>query len=413
MMDLLTEIYVSMSRNKLRIALTGFSIAWGIFLLIVLLSAGDGFFNAMSENFASDTVNTIHVSPGWTSEPYEGLPKSRRIKFDENVKNLLATELSSQIIDAFPTVSKGVTLSYGEFNTSTSIAAYDPKNLKWQRISIKQGRDLNNVDIKEFRKVILISEETLKLLMPKEKSPVGKWINVGQIPFQIAGVYKSENAGRGGDIFAPKSTVGIIFNPEGTYNSITLVTDKLETTEENEEFNKKIRETIADYRRFSKSDNGAVWVRNSYEQFLQISKVMKGLNMFIWLIGIASLIAGIVGVSNIMLITVRERTREFGIRKALGASPRSVLMLVLLESVGITMLFGYIGMILGLGLVKLVITIVYAVQPVAEQVFAHPTVPIGIVISANITMIIAGLIAGYIPAKRAVDIKPVEALAAL
>ena len=412
-MDLLTEIYVSMSRNKLRIALTGFSIAWGIFLLIVLLSAGDGFLNAMKQNFASDSVNTIRVSPGWTSEPFEGLPKNRRIKLDENVKTLLESELAADIIDAFPSVSKGVTISYGEFNTSTSISAYDPKNLKWQRISIKHGRDLNNVDIKECRKVILISEETLKLLMPKEDKPVGKWINVGKIPFQIAGVYSSENAGRGGDIFAPKSTVGIIFNPEGTYNSITLVTDKLETTEENEAFNKKIIETVAEYRRFDKNDRGSIWVRNTYEQFLQINKVMKGLNMFIWLIGIASLIAGIVGVSNIMLITVRERTREFGIRKALGASPSSILWLVLLESVGITMLFGYIGMILGLGLVKLVITVAYAVQPTAEQVFANPTVPLGIVIAANITMIIAGIIAGYIPAKRAVDIKPVEALAAL
>lgn len=249
--------------------------------------------------------------------------------------------------------------------------------------------------------------------MPKESNPVGKWINVGKIPFQIAGVYSTENAGRADVIFAPKSTVGIIFNPEGTYNSITLVTDRLETTEENEEFNKKIRETVANYRRFNKDDWRAVWVRNSYEQFLEISKVMKGLDMFIWLIGIASLIAGIVGVSNIMLITVRERTREFGIRKALGASPRSILMLVLLESIGITMLFGYIGMILGLGLVKLVMTITYAVQPSAEQVFATPTVPLGIVFAANVTMIIAGIIAGYIPAKRAVSIKPVEALAAL
>ena len=412
-MDLLTEIYVSMSRNKLRIALTGFSIAWGIFLLIVLLSAGDGFLNAMKQNFASDTVNTIRVSPGWTSEPFEGLPRDRRIKFDENIKNLLSSEFSSQIIDAFPTVSKGVSLSYGEFSTSTEISAYDPKNLKWQRIKIKKGRDLNNVDIKDCRKVILVDEETLKLLMPKESNPVGKWINVGKIPFQIAGVYSTENAGRADVVFAPKSTVGIIFNPEGTYNSITLVTDRLETTEENEEFNKKIRETIANYRRFNKDDWRAVWVRNSYEQFLEISKVMKGLDMFIWLIGIASLIAGIVGVSNIMLITVRERTREFGIRKALGASPRSILMLVLLESIGITMLFGYIGMILGLGLVNLVITITYAVQPSAEQVFATPTVPLGIVFAANVTMIIAGIIAGYIPAKRAVSIKPVEALAAL
>ena len=154
-------------------------------------------------------------------------------------------------------------------------------------------------------------------------------------------------------------------------------------------------------------------MRNSYEQFLQIKQVMNGLNIFIWIIGIASLIAGIVGVSNIMLITVRERTREFGIRKALGASPRSILVLVLLEAVGITMLFGYIGMIIGLGLVKLITEIAYSMSPEAQEIFHNPTVPVGIVLGATLTMVIAGMIAGFIPAKRAVSIKPVEALATL
>lgn len=412
MMDLLTEIYVSMSRNKLRISLTGFSIAWGIFLLIVLLSAGDGLLNAMRQNFASDITNTINVSPGWTSEPFEGLPLNRRVKFDENIKNILSTELGDKVIEAIPVISQGATVSYGEFNISSSINGQRPGFLSKLDAKLTGGRSLNEVDIRECRKVLLIAEDTAKELFQKE-SPLGKWVNVGEIPFQIVGTIKNENQSVDYPLYAPISTVNILFNPENTYNQIQLITEKLETTKENEDFNDKIVAKIAEYRRFSPDDQGAVWVSNRYESYLQMVTVMAALDAFIWLIGIASLIAGIVGVSNIMLITVRERTREFGIRKAIGATPASVLKLVLLESIGITMLFGYVGMVLGFALVKGVTAIVYAIEPVAEQVFANPSVNVGLVLAANVTLIIAGLIAGYVPAKRAVSIKPVVALAAL
>ena len=192
-----------------------------------------------------------------------------------------------------------------------------------------------------------------------------------------------------------------------------MLTNQLQTVKENEAFDERIVETLADYRMFAKNDRNAVWVNNSYANYLQNVTVTRALESFIWLIGIASLIAGIVGVSNIMLITVRERTREFGIRKAIGATPRSILSLVLFESIGITMLFGYVGMIFGMVLVRIVAIVTYSIYPQAEQVFADPQVDLSVVIAANITMIIAGLIAGYIPAKRAVSIKPVEALAAL
>lgn len=412
-MDLLTEIYVSMSRNKLRIALTGFSIAWGIFLLIVLLSAGDGFLNAMKKNFESNTINTITVYPSWTDMPFEGLPKGRQIKFDENVKNLLDSKFSDQILKSIPSVTASVQLSFGEYNTSTSISAYNIGDAKWNNFKIVRGRDINAVDIKEMRKVLLMAEDTEEELMGKGGEALGKYINVGEMSFLVVGIFKPESQGQNYPVYSPSTTVGMIFNPEKTYNSIQLITDRLETAEENETFDDDIVSVIADYRRFDKKDMSAVWVHNSYEQFLQISQVIGALDIFIWLIGIASLIAGIVGVSNIMLITVRERTREFGIRKALGATPSSIIWLVLLEAIGITMLFGYIGMVVGLGLVKLIVMITYTLQPAAESVFSTPAVNLPLVIAANVTMIIAGIIAGYIPAKRAVSIKPVEALATI
>lgn len=411
MMDLLTEIYVSMSRNKLRIALTGFSIAWGIFLLIVMLSAGNGFLNSMSENFANDLTNTITVHPGWTEEPFEGLPRYRRIKLDENVRRLLDSRFHDQIIESFPVVSHSSLVSYGENSSSFTLRNFAPRANNFEKITVVKGRNINDMDVRDLRKVLLISKDAEEVLFGKNEG-IGKWVNVGEIPFLVVGVYKSETASRSLPMYVPATTISMIFNPEKTYSYISLVTDRLETAEENEQFDKDICATVAKYRRF-KEDDWGVWVHNSYEQYLQIKQVMNGLNIFIWLIGIASLIAGVVGVSNIMLITVRERTREFGIRKALGASPRSILWLVLLEAIGITMLFGYIGMIVGLGLVKLITTIVYSAYPEAENIFSNPTVPIGIIISATLTMIIAGTIAGYIPAKRAVSIKPVEALASL
>lgn len=413
MMDLLTEIYVSMSRNKLRIALTGFSIAWGIFLLIVLLSAGAGLFNAMGRNFASDTTNKIRVSPGWTSLPYDGLPQYRTVKMNENDRNLLMTKFNKEVIDAIPSVTASVVVSNGEYHQSTSLSGQRTGFLLAMNAKIVEGRDLNQIDIKEARKVVLIDRTTATDLFHKEKNVVGKMVNVGDIPFQIVGIVKHESQATSYPLYAPITTVNMIYNPEGLYRNITLVTEQLQTAKENEDFDDSIVETLAEYRRFSKDDRSAVWVSNSYENYLQAVTVMHALNSFIWLIGIASLIAGIVGVSNIMLITVRERTREFGIRKAIGATPRSILSLVLLESVGITVLFGYIGMLFGLGLVKLVVFIVYTAAPAAETVFANPQVDMGVVIAANVTMIIAGVIAGYIPAKRAVSIKPVEALAAL
>ena len=412
MMDLLTEIYVSMSRNKLRIALTGFSIAWGIFLLIVMLSAGNGFLNAMAENFSSNMTNSIRVYPGWTSEPFEGLPRDRYIKLDENIKRLLDSRFHDQIIESIPRISKSSLVSHGEFSTNLSLINYNVGDAEKENIQIAKGRDINVMDIREIRKVLLISKDSEELLFGKNADAVGKWVNVGEIPFLVIGVYKTSEVQQSGPAYMPTTTISLIFNPNKTFSYLTLITDRLETAEANEQFDKDIQEAVAEYRRYDKDDYG-VWVRNSYEQFLQIKQVMNGLNIFIWIIGIASLIAGIVGVSNIMLITVRERTREFGIRKALGASPRSILVLVLLEAVGITMLFGYIGMIIGLGLVKLITEIAYSMSPEAQEIFHNPTVPVGIVLGATLTMVIAGMIAGFIPAKRAVSIKPVEALATL
>jgi putative ABC transport system permease protein len=198
-----------------------------------------------------------------------------------------------------------------------------------------------------------------------------------------------------------------------------LIVSNLETSEANEEFNKAIREVMSRRKQYDPTDRRALWVWNDYEDYIQTQTIFEGLRVFIWIIGLATLIAGVTGISNIMLITVKERTHEFGIRKALGARPRQIVSLVLLEAVAITLVFGYIGMFFGIGLTQLVdyfldqqVKMAAASGSENPTVFLNPTVDLGIIIAATLVMVVAGVIAGYVPAKRAVSIKPVEALAA-
>ena len=263
--------------------------------------------------------------------------------------------------------------------------------------------------------VIVMGNETMKLLFGDEEPHVGEYVNLYEVPFLIVGMYKTKEQQRNQELIAPITTVSSLYKPSGYFSNITMKLENLETAAENEAFNTTLRTAMSRHKQYDPEDSNAIWIRNVYEQFLQIMMVLNGLKYFIWIIGLATLIAGVTGISNIMLITVRERTREFGIRKAIGASPRSIVMLGLFESIAIAMVFGYIGMLLGIGVTSLVNFVLEQMASSGEsgiQIFKDPTVDMGIIIGANCIMILAGLIAGYIPARRAVNIKPIEALTA-
>lgn len=418
--DLLGEIYVSMSRNKMRIALTGFSIAWGIFMLIVLLGAGNGLLNGVMSNMGNNAHNTVSLWPGYTSLPYHGMPKDRQIHFEMSDIEFLKNKFPDVISSISPRISTSVRASIGQEYCQATLNGFYPEYRNTSDDVITAGRTINEIDIAERRKVCVLSRNAAEMLHldPDSEADLGRWIDLYDIPFQVIGFYRSrQNYDRDQTFIAPITTVSTIFKPDGYYGQLKLEVQNLETMEDNERFNTAFREAFARHKEYDPNDTRALWTWNSARDYIETMSVFNAIGTFIWIIGLATLIAGITGISNIMLITVRERTREFGIRKALGASPASIVCLVLLESVAITLVFGYIGMMCGIGLTELIDTIIStngSKEVSGEQVsmFLNPTVDLSVILAANAVMVIAGVIAGYVPAKRAVSIKPIEALTA-
>ena len=413
--DSFSEVYVSMSRNKLRIALTGFSIAWGIFMLIVLLGAGNGLMNGMMEQFGKQSVNRVTLWPGWASKSYNGLPKYRNTHFTASDLDYLQENFPEIIDEIQPVFETSVQVSYGTQYQSTTLEGVYPSYVKSSGYKIVAGRSLNEMDVREQRKVcLMVDKDVEKLFGSSSDAVIGTWIKLNNIPFQLIGIFHSSNQYQQTPISAPITTVGTIYEPDGYYSELRMIVGNLETHEANEEFNRALRRVMSKRHYFDPDDRSAMYIWNSYEDYVTAQSIFAGLQLFIWLIGIATLIAGVTGISNIMLITVRERTHEFGIRKALGARPRQIITLVLLESVAITLVFGYMGLFFGIGLTQLVDFILTMAAQTSESSFPfqHPTVDMPIVVAATLVMVVAGMIAGYVPAKRAVSVKPVEALAA-
>lgn len=418
MFDIIAEIASTISRNKLRTALTGFAVAWGIFILIVLLGAGNGLINAFEMSSSERALNSIKIFPGWTSQAYNGMQPGRRIEL-ENKDMELTKSVFPENVDAVSAsvYQGGCTVSYGKEYISANLSGFYPKETEIEPVKVIKGRYINDIDIKQRRKVAVIGSNADAILFgDKDGGSLGKFINVGGVEYKVVGVTKDENQGAQHEISIPFSTLQLIYS-KGTYlNNFAFTTKGLDTQEANDKFEAELRKVLGASHNFAPEDMGAVYFWNRMTQYLQTSTAMSMLQMAIWVVGLFTLLSGIVGVSNIMLITVKERTREFGIRKALGAKPRSILMLVMAESVAITTLFGYVGMVAGIGVTELANDILgqstMSNGMWSTTVFANPTVDLSVAIEATLTLIVAGTIAGFIPARKAVKIRPIEALRA-
>lgn len=410
MFDIWQEIFGTIRKNKLRTFLTGFSMAWGIFMLILLLGAGNGLKNGVSENFGSSAKNVIYLWPGRTSMPYKGLQKGRRTKFDVTDESYLKREF--QNISRFSSsISRwNTTISYGKEYGNNSLRGVKPDYAGIENIEVKagDGRFINETDMKESRKVIVMHRKTAKGLF-REVEPLGKYVVVDKVAYQVIGIYEDDNMNQLPDVYVPLTTAQRIYNPEEGYDELAFMVEGLNTTEQNDEFDQEMRNKMALKHAFDVQDRRAMWVWNKLKNYMQTMGILNGINLFVWVIGIGTLIAGVVGVSNIMLITVKERTKEFGIRKALGATPWAILKLIILEALLITGFFGYIGMVAGIGLTELINK---AMDSGGGEMgmFKNPTVDLSVVFAATLVLIIAGILAGYFPARKAVHIKPIEAL---
>lgn len=414
MIDTLHELYATIKRNKLRTALTGLAVSWGIFMLIVLLGAGNGLIHAFEQSSADRALNSMRIYPGYTTKSYDGLKEGRNIQLDN--RDLTDTELlfDEHIINAGATLQQGsVNISYENQYVNSSLQGVHPNYTEVEDVKIVEGRFINDYDIKERRKVIVLHNKSAEVLF-KEKSPIGAFVNAGGIVYQVVGVYKDSGNSNANNAYIPFTTLQIIYNRGDKLNNIVFTTKGLTDKVDNEAFEASYRKAIAQNHRFDPTDESGIWISNRMTQYLQTQEAMGLLRTAIWVIGIFTLLSGIVGVSNIMLITVKERTREFGIRKALGAKPRQILWLIIIESVAITTLFGYIGMVAGIGVTEWMDSL-FGSQTIetggaSETVFSDPTVDISIAIQATLTLVVAGTLAGLFPARKAAHIRPVEAM---
>ncbi len=416
MRDVLTEIWSTAKRNKLRTGLTGFAVAWGIFMLIVLLGAGNGLINAQIKQSGRFLANSMVVFGGETSKAFQGMKEGRSISLKDKDVNATQHDFKQNVDDVGAQLLQwGVTISNGQQYINTTLIGVYPNHNKIDKVEMVQGRFINDIDLKEKRKVLVLSSKQQEELCEHEASLVGKYVNVGSFAFRVVGIYKDQENGQANAVTS-YSVLKTIYGKGDDAGRIEFNFHGLETEQDNENFETAYRKRINANHMAAPDDESAIYLWNRYTQSMQMTKGIGIIRTALWIVGLFTLLSGIVGVSNIMLITVKERTREFGIRKAIGAKPWSILRLIIVESVIITTVFGYVGMLLGVFANEYMdATLGHDVIDTGlfrATMFVDPTVGLDVCIEATAVMIIAGTIAGLVPAMKAAKIRPIEALRA-
>lgn len=418
MRELIKEIWSTSKRNKLRTSLTGFAVAWGIFMLIFLLGAGNGLINAQLQQSTRFLANSMRVFPGETSKAYKGLKEGRSITLNDK-DILISNKTYGQYVDDVGgrLEQYNVNINYGDnYVASQSLVGVAPTHPKIDKTELIAGRFINEIDMKEQRKNVVLSRSQAKELCKDYRSLVGKNVKISNLNFQVVGIYKDDESRNNTDAFIAYSTIKTIYAKGDDAGSLEFTIKNLKTKEDNEKFEKNYRANINNNHQAAPDDDRTIWLWNRYMDNIQMNQGIAIMQTALWIVGLFTLLSGIVGVSNIMLITVKERTREFGVRKAIGAKPWSILKLIITESIIITSFFGYIGMVCGVAANEIMdATIGHTTVDTGlfkAAMFVNPTVGLGTCIGATITIVIAGTIAGLIPAIKAARIRPIEALRA-
>ena len=418
MRELIKEIWSTSKRNKLRTSLTGFAVAWGIFMLIFLLGAGNGLINAQLQQSTRFLANSMRVFPGETSKAYKGLKEGRSITLNDK-DILISNKTYGQYVDDVGgrLEQYNVNINYGDnYVASQSLVGVAPTHPKIDKTELIAGRFINEIDMKDQRKNVVQSRSQAKELCKDYRSLVGKNVKISNLNFQVVGIYKDDESRNNTEAFIAYSTIKTIYAKGDDAGSLEFTIKNLKTQEDNEQFEKNYRASINNNHQAAPDDDRTIWLWNRYMDNIQMNQGIAIMQTALWIVGLFTLLSGIVGVSNIMLITVKERTREFGVRKAIGAKPWSILKLIITESIIITSFFGYIGMVCGVAANEIMdATIGHTTVDTGlfkAAMFVNPTVGIGTCIGATITIVIAGTIAGLIPAIKAARIRPIEALRA-
>jgi putative ABC transport system permease protein len=397
------EIFATLQKNKLRTVLTSFSVAWGIFILIVLLGSGNGLQNGVTKQFEQDATNSLWVYQGETSMAYRGLKPGRRIEFDNQDYEATKSEIKeTEAISSTLFIWKQRNLAYKNEYGIFGIVSVHPGTKQLENVTIEEGRFISDLDVKMSRKSVAISY-IVKDALFKEEDPIGKYMKINNIPFKVVGVFRDPNERDNNRVYIPISTGQKVFTGGTEINNVAI-TIPAEMMDESAAVEQKLRESFAKRHTFDIDDKRAIYINNNLQEFKKFQGLFSGIRIFVWIIGIGTIISGIVGVSNIMIIVVKERTHEIGVRKALGATPNSIVGLILLESVFITSVAGYFGLVAGVGLLELL------APHLKSDFFVNPEADIRIAIGATFLLIISGVLAGLIPSRKAASIKPIDAL---
>jgi putative ABC transport system permease protein len=404
--DTWQEILDTLRRNRLRTVLTGFAVAWGIFMLIVLLGSGEGLSKGVEYQFRDDAVNSIWVSGGQTSKLYKGLQPGRQVRFDnddyrEVTTRVKGVEYSSGRFSIFGSQQVNYRQEWGSF----TIRAVHPGHRILERTTVIQGRYINELDIRDFRKVAILGT-LVKDALFHDAPAIGQEIRINGISFKVVGIFDDEGSEQERElIYLPISTAQRTFNGQNRVNQILYTTGDASLAE-SEVMANETKQILAQNHDYDPEDQRAVFLMNSVETFQRFLGLMNAIRVFIWIVGIGTLLAGVVGVSNIMLVAVKERTKEIGIRKAIGATPSSIVGLVLKESILITAVAGYFGLVLGVAVLEAVSELL----PPDASFFRDPHADLAIAGWATVLLVVAGGIAGFFPARRAASVQPVVAL---
>jgi putative ABC transport system permease protein len=404
-LDKWQEIFSTIRKNKLRTFLTGFSVAWGIFMLIVLLGSGYGLENGVKKEFEGDAVNYISINSGITSMAYQGMKPGRFIQFENDDRDMLDGIDKVDMVASRTYVFGNQNITYGNEYGSFDIFAVSPEYYFVEILQLADGsRFVNQKDFEDYRKVVVLGKVVKEALF-KQEEPVGKFVKINGVPFKVVGHFDDPGGDRDiSRVYIPITTAQRVFNMGNLIRNVSLMMEDLNVDESNQTL-EKAKQLLAQKYKFDPADPRALFVWNSIENYQRFMDLFAGIRLFIWIIGIGTIIAGIVGVSNIMMIVVKDRTKEIGIRKSMGATPWSIVSLILQESVMITAFAGYIGLVLGVGLLELA-----SKSLPSTDYFANPEVDFNIAIGATLLLIFSGAVAGFVPARKAAAIKPVEAL---
>lgn len=403
MMEVLQEIFATLAKNKLRAVLTGLSVAWGIFMLVILLGSANGLRNGVTNQFKDDAINSFWIWTDVTSMPYQGMNAGRRIQ--------LKNEDYDHLRRNYPHV-QALTSRYGMWNTPVvfgkeygnyNVRGVHPEHVYLENSNISKGRFINEEDLRGNRKVAVLGRVLVDELC-KGKSPIGQYVKLQGVSFRVVGIFTDDgNEREERYIYIPIYAAQQIFGGINRVDQLSFTTGDI-SLETSKQLSEKLIQDFAHRKQFNPDDTRAINVRNVLENFQEVTNIIEGITIFTWFIGFMTIIAGIVGVSNIMFIVVKERTKEIGIRKAIGATPGNIVKMVLIEAVFITAVFGYLGLLAGILLLE------GLGSKIESDFFSNPEVNLRIALQTTLFLVIAGAIAGYIPARKAANIHPIEAL---